>query len=355
MDEFEDFLRVIRPNVIHFHCFVTFGLEYFATARRYLDKNGGRLIFTLHDFLAICQAEAQMVRTFDKTLCEYASSFRCHQCFPDHPPEHFSIRAMWVKHHLDYVDTFVSPSEFLRQRYIDWGISPERIVVIPNGHESPTGGTDLSTAPPRRPRNRFAFFGRLIENKGLLVLFDAIKLLRNRGLDFTVDIFGANLKHEATEQFRNAFNAFIKQEQRSTSHRTPMVRFNGAYEMVDLQRLMREIDWVVVPSTWWEIFGMVVSEAFLYGKPVICSKIGGLAERVRDNVDGLHFVVRSSRSLAEIMERAMSEDGLWEHLCCNIVPPPTAEGVARKHLEVYHGVSTLAGAGHEVHTIRAER
>ena len=38
LDEFEDFLRVIRPNVIHFHCFVTFGLEYFATARRYLDK-----------------------------------------------------------------------------------------------------------------------------------------------------------------------------------------------------------------------------------------------------------------------------------------------------------------------------
>jgi glycosyltransferase involved in cell wall biosynthesis len=75
----------------------------------------------------------------------------------------------------------------------------------------------------------------------------------------------------------------------------------------------------------------------LYGKPVICSNIGGLAERVRDNVDGLHFAVRSSRSLADVMERAMSEDGLWERLHHNIVPPPRAEDVARKHLELYLG------------------
>jgi hypothetical protein len=40
------------------------------------------------------------------------------------------------------------------------------------------------------------------------------------------------------------------------------------------------------------------------------------------------------------MERAMSEDGLWERLHHNIVPPPRAEDVARKHLELYHGRSS---------------
>jgi glycosyltransferase involved in cell wall biosynthesis len=76
LEKFEAFLSGVQPDVIHFHCFISFGLEYFVSARRYLDKIGGPLIFTLHDFLAMCQSEAQMVRTFDKSLCEYASSFR---------------------------------------------------------------------------------------------------------------------------------------------------------------------------------------------------------------------------------------------------------------------------------------
>ena len=73
------------------------------------------------------------------------------------------------------------------------------------------------------------------------------------------------------------------------------MRLHEPYELSDLDRLMATVDWVVVPSTWWEIFGMVVSEAFLFGKPVICSNIGGIGERVRDGVNGLHFAVGSSR------------------------------------------------------------
>ena len=54
---------------------------------------------------------------------------------------------------------------------------------------------------------------------------------------------------------------------------------------------MAEIDWVVVPSIWWENSPLVIQEAFLHGRPVICSDIGGMAEKVRHGVDGLHFRV----------------------------------------------------------------
>src|SRR5262249_46139815 len=161
----------------------------------------------------------------------------------------------------------ISPSRFIRDRFIDWGIQPQRIFYIPNGHEVPSRmqSSDLTTAP-KRARNRFAFFGRFVENKGLLVLFDAIKLLRNRRIDFTVDLYGGNLEHEATDQFRKAFNAFREKEQGLYLHSRANVRFNGSYEVSDLDKPMRDVDWVVVPSIWWETFGMVVSEAFLYGK-----------------------------------------------------------------------------------------
>jgi glycosyltransferase involved in cell wall biosynthesis len=347
LEKFEAFLRQIAPRVIHFHHFMTFGVEYLAASRRYLDETGGQLVFTFHEFLSICMARGQMVRSFDNSLCERASSVRCHQCFPEFSPEYFTMRRMWMRHHLDMVDVFVAPSQFLKSRYVEWGIAPEKIVHIPNGHHQDTRpvsqAPDLDSAD--RQRNRFTFFGQLVDNKGLLVLFEAVRILRSRGIeDFKLDVYGANL-HFASKAFRDAFEAFWTQEKALSEGGLERARFHGAYELSDLERLMARVDWVIVPSTWWEIFGMVVSEAFQFAKPVICSNIGGIGERVRDNVDGLHFAVGSAEALAEAMTRAMTEPGLWQRLCGNIEPPPTAEVMAARHIELCYGKRPIQAAG----------
>ena len=64
---FEEFLLDRKPDVVHFHHFLTFGLELFLIARRALPK--ARIFLTLHEFLAICRANGHMLRTIDKTLC----------------------------------------------------------------------------------------------------------------------------------------------------------------------------------------------------------------------------------------------------------------------------------------------
>ena len=89
------------------------------------------------------------------------------------------------------------------------------------------------------------------------------------------------------------------------------MRWNGSYTLDDLPNRMARVDWCVVPSTWWEIFGLVVSEAWMFGKPVICSDVGGPAERVEDGVSGLHFAMRDHRALARTIQRAATEEGLW--------------------------------------------
>jgi len=82
------------------------------------------------------------------------------------------------------------------------------------------------------------------------------------------------------------------------------VNFVGEYRHEDLPALMEKVDWVVVPSIWWENSPLVIQEAFMYGRPVICSDIGGMAEKVRDGVDGLHFRAGDPESLAEAIGRA---------------------------------------------------
>ena len=89
---------------------------------------------------------------------------------------------------------------------------------------------------------------------------------------------------------------------------------NGPYHVNELASRMARVDWCIVPSVWWEIFGLVISEAWMFKRPVIASNVGGMKERISDGVDGLHFNVGDARSLAEVMRRACTEEGLWDKL-----------------------------------------
>src|SRR5260370_1273116 len=75
-----------------------------------------------------------------------------------------------------------------------------------------------------------------------------------------------------------------------------IVAFNGSYDTRGLANRMARVDWCVVPSTWWETFALVISEAWMFKKPVICSNVGAMADRVGDEVDGLHFEVSDPAS-----------------------------------------------------------
>ena len=52
----------------------------------------------------------------------------------------------------------------------------------------------------------------------------------------------------------------------------------------------------------------------MHGRPVICSDIGGMAEKVQDGVNGLHFRVGDPSSLADAIERAAMDPKLWKRL-----------------------------------------
>jgi hypothetical protein len=85
-----------------------------------------------------------------------------------------------------------------------------------------------------------------------------------------------------------------------------------------MSRLFSEVDWVVVPSVWWENSPLVIQEAFLHQRPVICSNIGGMAEKVTDGVNGLHFRTGDPLNLAETIRRAVTTRGLWKKLVAGI-------------------------------------
>ncbi len=138
------------------------------------------------------------------------------------------------------------------------------------------------------------------------VLLQAMQLLAERAPDVHLVLHGANLDVLPP--------ADLEHLQGALEARGPNVTFAGRYSPDDVPRLMSEIDWVVVPSRWWENSPLVIQEAFMHGRPVICSGIGGMAEKVEHNVNGLHFPVSQPNELAETIRTAAGTPGLWERL-----------------------------------------
>jgi glycosyltransferase involved in cell wall biosynthesis len=310
---FRDFLLAQRPDVVHFQHTLFIGMEAIREVRNTLPD--AAIVYTLHEFLPICHRHGQMLRATDEEPCMEESPRRCHECFPDIAPQEFFMRKQFVQSQMSLVDLFIAPSEFLRDRYVDWGIPAEKIRVEEYGR------LPLSYAPasPRRKkRNRFGFFGQFSHYKGINVVLQAMTRLVEEEVDARVWLHGANLEIQP-EEFQEEYKELLDASGDSV---VPV----GRYDHDQLGSLMENVDWVLVPSRWWENSPLVIQESFMHRRPVICSDIGGMAEKVTDGVDGLHFRAGDPEDLARVIAQAASSPQLWRTLSGNIssIYPMTA-------------------------------
>jgi glycosyltransferase involved in cell wall biosynthesis len=312
LQDFRELLLAHRPDVVHFQHTAYMGYDMVRVARNALPD--APIVYSLHEYIPICHRDGVMVRTLNDELCREESPRRCHECFPEIDSHTFYIRKRFIRSHLSLADCFIAPSEYVAERYAEWGLERSKIVVKAS-HRQPIrlGGEELERSEPTRERNRFAYFGQLNPYKGADVLLRAMDEL-GEDFDGELSLYGANLEKQSP-RFRERFEALLDLDREN-------VRFVGDYERVELPKLMAGSAWVVVPSIWWETGPIVVWEAFQHGRPVICSDIGGMSEKVTDGVNGLHFRTGDAHDLAETMRRAAETPGLWEELRSGVPREP---------------------------------
>jgi glycosyltransferase involved in cell wall biosynthesis len=300
-EDLRHFLLALRPDVVHFQHTLFIGYDAIREVRRTLP--GAPIVYTLHEFLPICHNKGQMVRTFDRSLCAEASPRRCAECFPGIAPDQFLLRERFIRGQLELVDLFVAPSATVRDRFVEWGIPPERILLEDYGRVavSPAAGRPA-------PHDTLGIFGQVTPYKGFDVLLRAMQSLGDE--EPKLRVHGANLDLQE-HGFRDEIAALLAGAEGVTDI--------GPYPPERAGEMMAEVDWVVVPSVWWENSPLVIQEAFAAGRPVICSDVGGMAEKVIDGVNGLHFRVGDPESLAATIRRARTP-GLWERLREEIPP-----------------------------------
>jgi glycosyltransferase involved in cell wall biosynthesis len=315
-------LATLKPDVVHFHHLMHVGGESLALVKRTLPN--ARIVFTLHDFHPICAREGLMLRSNGDALCHGGNPDACHACLPDIAASRFALRRLHIGNLLNLVDRFVAPSATARERFVDGGIEPSRIVAIRNGvaelampETEPVSGPSAGMV--------FGCFGTMARHKGVLLALDAVTRLGD-DCDATLSLFG-DVSYQSAA-FRAEFDRALRRTRGRAQH-------HGPYRRADLTRLMAGVDGVVVPSLWWENAPLVILESLRHRKPVIAADIGGMAELVQHGSNGLLFRRGDAVDLARAMSRAATETGLWSSLRAGIAPVATIAEVATAYARLY--------------------
>lgn len=165
-----------------------------------------------------------------------------------------------------------SNSEFYRQRWIERGIAPERLKILPRGLDIEL--FDIKRHDPDFWKKRGAergpvllYVGRLSKEKELAFLADVITTLHERGVEFTPAFVGEG-------PYRIELQALL-----------PDAIFTGVLKGVELASAYASADLFLFPSTT-DTFGNVVIEAMACGLPVAVSDVGGPKELVKSPRQG---------------------------------------------------------------------
>lgn len=302
-----DALRILfeetKPDVIHFHHSLLIGLETLQIARQVCPDV--TIAYTLHEYLPICRNNGHLIKVSTNLTCHTPVPHQCVQCFSDYDLDRYILRRRLFQTGFDDVDVFITPTDYVRQRFVDWGIAKDRIEVVANGHRPLSRKAVSASCSPKT--NIFGFFGQYVDAKGIDILIEAgIRTARLTTEEVKVRIFGGNKKF-ATPAFLEKLKALLDDAPENFS-----VEEYGDYARESVVDLMQQVDWVVVPSIWPEVFALVVSEAWEAKRPVIASDTGGLGERINSSGAGQLFAPGNVSQLSEIMLRCLDNPKLWQ-------------------------------------------
>ena len=197
----------------------------------------------------------------------------------------------------DEVDSYICTCEFSKNKLIEGGISSDKIEVVPTF-------IDCNNIQPCYENSHyFLFLGRLAHQKGAIYAIEAMKYLKNT--DYVLKITGTLGDSEEDKLISD----YVKENALENK-----VLFTGFKKGKELESLIGQSTCVLCPAIWYENMPNTVIEAYAYGKPVVATKIGSLAEIVKDKKTGVLFSIKDSSELADKLKMFVEDDTLSEQL-----------------------------------------
>jgi glycosyltransferase involved in cell wall biosynthesis len=311
---FERVLDETSPDLVHVQHLMGMPVALI----RSIKQRGIPFVITLWDFWWIC-ANAQLLTNYSREVCDgpqaYLNCARCALARINRPRFWLGLPALaglsgwrnWLLRRVIGAATrIVAPTDFVRRWHAAHGVPMDQLCVLPPGLESAAVARG-SQRRPDRGTVRIAYIGGLSWQKGVHTLVDAFRCIQDRG----------ELWIAGDESFDPIYVARLR------AQAGPGVRFLGRLEREEVWQTLGQVDVVAVPSMWYETFSFLVSEAFTVGVPVVASRLGTLADRVHDGVDGLLISPGDVDAWGAALKRLVREPGLLARLQSNVRPPMT--------------------------------
>ncbi len=345
-----------RPDLVHLHARTA------AVSERIVDvahAAGARVVFTYHTPTVSCARGTMML--FGEKPCDGTiEARRCVACAlaGSGIPKPLARAVAAVPSAL-YARTaaIAGPSMPLsalrvpglissgRQRFLDFIGKVDHVVAVSQWVNDvlrrngvPAAKITLSRqgigAPAQVPRSamlgrqagplRIAYFGRIDRAKGPDLLVRALKMIPKALVQ--IDFFAIR-QGAGPDQVYDWLAAQVQQD--------PRLTLRAAVAPDKVIGMMADYGLIAVPSRWLETGPLVALEAFAAGVPVLGANLGGIAELVRDGIDGILIPPDDAAAWAVTISRLAEERHVIDALRARIAPPRTMDAVADDMARLY--------------------
>lgn len=366
---FREKMEEISPDIVHFQHLIGMSLKFIAIVK---EKNIP-IFYTLHDFWFQCP---RIRRNYKGKNCPMGHNSKCNSCilnsflFIDSAQNanwvmkkvgilmkkrflkritHILLNQFRLKYilnygavrvdligernrdfmeYLNFVDQFISPSQFLKDEAVKFGIAASRIDVISHGIDN-IQDEIIKKKIHNKKTVHFCFLSHITRDKGFFLLLDSFNRLLKSNKNIKLSLYGSYDKDDV------AIKKALKNIENSA-----FIEYKGVFDASAISEILANADVVVIPSLWQEIYGLVLDESFNFGVPVIVSNQGGLPERVRDGVNGLIFDPNKKSDLYDKMKVISRNPEMLENMNKNIPRMRSIENYAseieNKYMEKYN-------------------
>ncbi len=229
-----------------------------------------------------------------------------------------------------FADAFVSNSQ-AGKRYLVEALNVPEAEVFTRTYLVPDAETLLKPLSANKVENLglkqpiFLYVGRITARKGIKTLLEACAILKKQGYsDYTLLIVGKGDQQDELE-------AFIKEQDFPEQ-----VNWVGWVDYGSLGAYFQQSDIFVFP-TFEDVWGMVVPEAMVFGKPILCSNGAASCELVVEGENGYIFDPTNAQELSEKMRIFIDNPDLIESMgesSRQLISQKTPETAAKAYVEV---------------------
>ena len=281
-------IKEFKPDILHVHNFVPLASpSIFYVAKRHKVP----VVLTLHNYRLICPSATLYHdhKIYEKSIRSiFPVDAIVKGVYRNSVFRTAAVALMTSIHNLigtwrNKVDKFITLTAFARSKFLESRVnaSADQFMLKPNFIDDPGNGRETR-------EDFFLFVGRLSEEKGIRVLLNAFK-----SSDLNLVIIG---------------DGPMKAEVESVVKERSNIQYLGFQPKAVIMDNLKRAKSLIFPSTWYEGFPITILEALATGTPVIGSRIGGIAEIVKDKFNGLLFEPGDEGSLARSLTELKHHD-----------------------------------------------